>query len=129
MQSQSESDRLNHDLSPNFKVREFICRCCGKEGIKDDLVFHLQMAHDLLPAHSVMIIASGYRCEKHNRESGGIEGSAHIQGLAADIKCRDSSQRFLLINALIKVGFKRIGIYDGFVHADLDAHKPQKVIW
>ena len=129
MQTQAESDYLNRKLSDNFRVREFICPCCGAEGIKDDLVFHLQMAHDLLPAHSVMIITSGYRCEKHNRESGGIEGSAHIEGLAADIKCENSSYRFLLVNALIKVGFKRIGIYDDFLHCDLDEHKPQKVIW
>ncbi len=129
MQTQNESYRLNHNLSANFKVREFICPCCGAEGIKDNLVFHLQMAHDLLPTHRVMIITSGYRCEEHNKEVGGIEDSAHKKGLAADIKCEDSSYRFLLVNALIKVGFKRIGRYDNFIHCDLDESKPQKVMW
>ncbi len=128
-QSQAESDHLNRKLSPDFRAREFICFCCKKEGIKDDLVFHLQMAHDLLPVHRVMIITSGYRCEAHNREVDGVEDSAHMKGLAADIKCEDSSYRFLLITALMKVGFKRIGIYNSFIHCDLDETKDQKVMW
>lgn len=129
MQTQTESDRLNHNISLNFKVREFICFCCGAEGIKDDLVFHLQQAHDLLPVHRAMIITSGYRCEKHNKEVGGIEGSAHIKGLAADIKYEDARHKFMLVNALMKAGFKRIGIYDSFIHVDLDETKTQKVMW
>jgi len=129
VQTQAESDRLNHNLSLNFKVREFICPCCGEEGVKDDLVFHLQMAHDMLPIHRVMIITSGYRCEKHNKEVGGKETSSHPKGVAADIKCEDSTFRFLLVNALLKVGFKRIGIGKDFIHVDLDGTKDQNVIW
>jgi len=128
-QTQSHSDWMNENIAPNFKRRELLCFCCQKEGIKDDLVFHLQMAHDLLPAHSVMIITSGYRCEAHNKEVGGVEDSAHMKGLAADIKCEDSSYRFLLIAALMKAGFKRIGIYHNFIHCDLDETKDQKVMW
>ncbi len=129
MQTQTESDRLNTNLSANFKVREFICHGCGAEGIKDDLVFHLQKAHDLLPDNSVMIITSGYRCEEHNKEVGGIEDSAHLKGLAADIKVDSSNYRFLLMCALIDAGFKRIGWYDNFIHCDLDTDKPLNVMW
>lgn len=129
MQTQAESDRLNHNISANFKVREFICPCCGEEGIKDDLVFHLQKAHDLLPLKRVMIVTSGYRCEKHNTDVDGVRDSAHMKGLAADIKCNDSSHKFMLIKAFLKVGFKRMGIYNDFIHVDLDETKPQKVIW
>lgn len=129
MQTQAESDRLNHNLSLNFKVREFICPCCHKEGITDELVFHLQLVHDMLPVHRVMIVTSGYRCEEHNKEVKGVENSAHTKGLAADIKYDDSSHKFMLIDAFIKVGFKRIGIYETFIHVDLDTTKPQKVIW
>jgi len=128
-QSQAESDHLNRKLSHDFRAREFICFCCKKEGIKDDMVFHLQMAHDLLPGHRVIIINSAYRCEKHNKEAGGKETSSHIKGLAADIKCDDSSYRFLLISALIKAGFKRVGIGKNFIHVDLDTDKPQNLMW
>jgi len=129
VRTQAEAVNLNRRLATNFTAREFICSCCGAEGIKDDLVFHLQMVRDLLSIHRVMIITSGYRCEKHNREVGGIEGSAHIKGLAADIKYDDVSHKFMLIHAIMKVGFKRIGIYDSFIHVDLDETKAQMVMW
>jgi len=129
IQTQAESNRLNHNLSLDFKVREFLCFCCGKEGIKDDLVFHLQMVHDMLPVHRVMIITSGYRCPAHNKEVDGVEDSPHMKGLAADIKCEDSSHRFMLMKAFFKVGFTRIGVYHDFIHVDLDETKPQKVNW
>ena len=129
MQTQVESNHLNRRLATNFIAREMMCPCCYKEGIKDDLVFHLQMAHDLLPACSVMIITSGYRCEEHNREVGGKETSSHPKGLAADIKCDGSSYRFILVGALLKAGFKRIGIGKDFIHADIDPDKTQNLIW
>lgn len=129
MQTQAESDHLNTNLSNDFKVREFICPCCGEEGIKDELIFRLQAAHDLLPIHRVMVVTSGYRCEKHNKAVGGVGDSAHKKGLAVDIKCEGSSHKWMLIKAFMKAGFKRIGIYDNFIHVDVDISKPQEVIW
>lgn len=126
---QVESDRLNYNLAANFKVREFVCHCCFAEGIKDVLVYHLQNAHDRLPKNRVMIVTSGYRCQAHNKEIGGVENSAHMKGLAADIKFDDAPHKFMLIKAFLNVGFKRIGIYDSFIHVDLDTTKPQNVIW
>ena len=97
----------------------------------DALVVHLQMAHDFLQKHSVIIINSGFRCEKHNKDPkvGGSDTSSHLIGLAADIKCEYSTYRFHLLNALLKAGFKRIGIGKTFIHVDLDEAKPQSVIW
>ena len=125
MQIQVDSDRLNYNLASNFKVREFICHCCGAEGIKDVLVYHLQNAHDRLPKNRVMVVTSGYRCPMHNESIGGVENSAHMKGLAADIKFDDSSHKFMLIKAFLSVGFKRIGIYESFIHVDVDKTKPQ----
>jgi len=87
------------------------------------------MAHELLPAHSVIIITSGYRCEAHNKEVGGKGTSSHLKGLAADIKCDDSGFRFPLVGALLKAGFKRIGMGKDFIHIDLDPDKPKNMIW
>ena len=36
-----------------------------------------------VPVH----INSGCRCEKHNARSGGVKGSKHTKGLAADLSC------------------------------------------
>jgi len=129
LQTQEKSNHLNRNLSKDFKAREFICPCCGAEGIKDLTVFYLQCAHDLLPASMVMIVNSGYRCVKHNTDIGGDPHSSHKKGWAVDIKVNDNGERFLIIMALYRAGFKRIGIADGFIHADIDPDKLQKRIW
>ena len=74
-------------------------------------------------------ISSGYRSKKHNKKVGGVNGSAHVKGLAADIACSNSSDRFTIINALIFVGFHRIGIAEGFIHADVSTDRPGFMVW
>ena len=120
---------LDRQLSPNFQVKEFICPCCGEEGIEIDLVLKLQMARDVLSAGGIIRINSGFRCKKHNKKKGGVEDSAHRKGLAVDIRCDHSSYRFYLLQALSAVGFTRIGIGEDFIHCDRDLEKPQNVMW
>ncbi len=138
MQTQADSDHLNRKLSPNFRAREFICHCCYKEGIKDEVVLKLQFAHEKLPKPNVIIINSGYRCLKHNRspEVGSNDTSSHPKGYAVDIKCTTSRYRFQLLKALIEAGFTRIGIRinkerpeKSFIHADCDPDKDPEVVW
>ena len=74
-------------------------------------------------------INSGYRTIKHNKEEGGKLDSSHLKGLAADIKCTDSRSRFIIITALLEVGFTRIGVAKTFIHVDDDQEKSQDVIW
>ena len=74
-------------------------------------------------------INSGFRTKEHNKKVGGVKSSSHLKGLACDISCVDSRSRFTVINALISVGFHRIGISSSFIHVDLDYDKPQNVIW
>lgn len=74
-------------------------------------------------------ITSGYRTEAQNTEVGGVPGSSHLKGLAADLACSNSSDRFDLLNCLLDVGFNRIGIAGSFIHVDIDKSKPQNVIW
>jgi uncharacterized protein YcbK (DUF882 family) len=74
-------------------------------------------------------ITSGYRTEAHNRNVGGVSGSSHLKGLAVDIACIASSDRYELLYALIKVGFNRIGVAKSFIHVDIDKDKSDNVIW
>ena len=74
------------------------------------------------------IINSAYRSPSHP-ESIKNPTSSHIKGLAVDIKAKDSITRFKVLNALIAVGFNRIGIAGTFIHVDLDLDKSQNVIW
>ena len=83
-----------------------------------------------------MYITSGYRTLAHNEKVGGKMpdadgngGSSHLRGLAVDISCKTSSDRFDLINCLLDVGFNRIGIAGTFIHVDIDSEKAPNVIW
>jgi uncharacterized protein YcbK (DUF882 family) len=74
-------------------------------------------------------INSGYRTEAHNRKVGGVDSSSHIKGLAIDVSCTRSDDRFKMLTALIEVGFNRIGVAGSFIHVDIDKDKSQNVIW
>ena len=74
-------------------------------------------------------INSAYRSPEHNAKIGGKPNSSHLKGLAVDISVTNSRQRFIVLNALLDVGFTRIGIADTFIHVDLDNGKNNEVIW
>jgi zinc D-Ala-D-Ala carboxypeptidase len=74
-------------------------------------------------------INSGYRTPAHNEAVGGTENSSHLKGLAVDISCTNSKDRFDLINCLLDVGFSRIGVAKTFIHADIDPDKSKGVMW
>ena len=74
-------------------------------------------------------INSAYRTPEHNAKIGGKPNSSHLKGLAVDISVTNSRQRFIVLNALLNVGFTRIGIADTFIHVDLDNGKSKDVIW
>ena len=65
-------------------------------------------------------IESGYRCEDHNREVGGVPNSQHVLGTAADITVDDISIDELA-NIAKECGADGVGRYYGlqFVHIDV----------
>lgn len=120
------------DLTQNFSRSEFKCRCgCGLDKIDLDLVDNLQHSRDAtgMPYK----IASGCRCQEHNGVIGGKMNSSHTpraDGLckAADIECTDSHFRYLMVQDLIR-RFRRIEIGPTWIHVDIDAGKPQGVLF
>ena len=74
-------------------------------------------------------IGSGYRTPEHNKKVGGVPASSHMKGMAADISCRDDATRAKIIEALISVGFNRIGVAKTFIHVDNDPEKNANRIW
>ena len=110
-----------------FTRDEFKCPCCGLEYMHQDSLDRLDAARSV--AGIPYYIVSGWRCPAHNWAVGGADGSAHLDGRAADIKTKNSRDRYKIVEACLEVGFNRIGIGDGFVHADDHPNKPQDVIW
>ena len=74
------------------------------------------------------VINSAYRSPEHP-ESIKNPTSSHIKGLAVDIRTTDSRTRYKVLEALIHVGFNRIGIADSFIHVDDDKEKSSNVVW
>ena len=97
-----------------------------EENMNKDFLFVLDEAREF--AGIPFIINSAYRSPNHPL-SVKNPSSSHIKGLAVDIKATDNATRFKIVEALISVGFTRIGIADTFIHVDLDFDKRQNIIW
>ena len=93
----------------------------------DALAQQLQVARDYFG--EPMVFSSGYRCLKLNKAVGGVANSAHTSGMAVDIEFTSEAHAKKLIEALIKAGFKRIGLGWSFIHVDIDMSKPNPACW
>ena len=109
-----------------FKLSEFDDAPGTGKNMKKEFLTKLDKARAI--ADVPFKITSGYRSKETNKRVGGVSTSSHLKGLAADISCKDSSTRQKIVNALIQVGFTRIGIADTFIHCDTDKDK-QDAIW
>jgi len=111
----------------NFGEHEFVCPCCGENKMQNLFLWKLQQARS--EARIRFDIESGYRCKKHNKEVGGKKASDHLFGEGVDILTRNSSCRWKIIEAGIRVGIKRIGIGETFTHLGTRRQNPQLVMW
>jgi len=117
-------------MAKYFSSSEFDCRDnCGLNNIDDRLVRSLDRARE--KAGIPFIIESGSRCPAHNEKVGGKPNSSHLHGLAVDIRALNSTDRFIIIQALTSIGFTRVGVYrdKNIIHADIDESKVQNVMW
>ena len=117
---------------PGFRPYEFTCRCgCGLNNMQAEFMKKLTMARQIARETSNIpfIITSGCRCAVHNRKEGGSSSSDHLTGRGADIRCKSTGDRWIIIDALIKAGFNRIGIAKTFIHAGDEPKNTPNVIW
>ena len=101
-----------------FKEKEFACKCCGqlpplaRENVKALVSEVLDPVREKLGMP--IVVNSGYRCEKHNKDVGGVRNSQHLRGEAADIHCQDNER---LKQLIIENGkFDQLITYPTFLH-------------
>jgi len=109
----------------NFDISEFDCPCCGANKMMEPFLDKLDAIRDAIDVP--FIITSGYRCPLHNKKVGGSATSSHMKGLAGDIACSNSKDRYSMIPPLAIFG--RMGIRKDFIHVDMDDTKPQGMVW
>lgn len=76
-----------------------------------------------------VVCTSGFRTPEENAKVGGVASSSHLKGLAIDLACTDSINRYKIVFTALASGFKRIGIGKTHVHLDIDPDKPQPIIF
>ena len=117
------------DTIIHFKYTEF--------DSPDDVLSGLNMNHYLIRILDCMrdimqlpfIINSGFRTASHNQKINGRNNSAHLKGLAVDIKSLSNRFNFTLIELCISLKISRIGIYESHIHIDCDYSLPHPLIW
>ena len=114
-----------------FKLSEFDSPDLPDSGINMSHDFMLMLVKAREIAKIPFTITSGYRTKEHNKKIGGVENSSHttIPCVACDIYVDNGKNRYIILNALIQAGFRRIGIADNFVHIDIDSNKTSNLIW
>lgn len=112
-----------------FHHSEFDSPDIKNSGILMDNDFILLLNEARKSAGIPFIINSGYRSKSHNKKIGGVKDSSHLKGLAVDIKCINSRDRYIIIKALLDCGFHRIGINKSYIHVDMDESKKHSVSW
>ena len=110
-----------------FTLDEFDCPSHKGSGVNMDSSFLAKLEEAREIAGIPFKITSGYRTKTHNKEVGGVPNSSHLIGVASDIAVSSGSERYTILNALIKAGFKRIGVAKTFIHCDTDPNKPNSV--
>lgn len=110
-----------------FTLDEFDCPSLPNSGKNMDSSFLAKLEQAREIAGIPFKITSGYRTKEHNAEVGGVPNSSHLIGVASDIAVFGGADRYIILSALIKAGFKRIGVAKTFIHCDTDSNKSNSV--
>jgi len=100
---------------------------CSLQDMRQSTMDKLDSARDI--AGIPLVLNSAYRSPAYEKEMNRTGTGAHPERCAVDIKCNTSRNRFLIVEALVMAGFKRIGIAKTFIHADDSETHDQQVIW
>lgn len=124
--NKKEKEELNWDNVKYFRKEEFTCKCGCK---MNNIDLRLIKVLDEIREHfgQACIVTSGCRCSKHNKEVGGVQGSRHVLGKAADIYIKGVSANTLLVytktlvnNGTLRYTYTNNSNMNGVVHIDIE---------
>ena len=115
----------------NFTSREFVCKCgkCEYSHDRPDIIVPtlLVALQELRDKYQrPIVITSGRRCERHNRDVGGKIRSYHLTGLAADICGVDMLELARLAPAI--PAFRYIELHDRYIHVDVGKTRRHRIM-
>ena len=124
-------------ITKNFKLQEFECKCGNcvlpKEKIIEIVVLAivLQKLRDYV--QMPIKINSGYRCNFHNQQVGGVQNSYHMKAKAADISCglfKGSHLRKIVFELMSRDMLPALFVkeYENFIHVDTRYFKPEQIL-
>jgi zinc D-Ala-D-Ala carboxypeptidase len=119
-------NKVNHiKVAEFFHLDEFQCPCCLQVILDPLLLQKLDSLRNKIK--NPIIVTSGYRCTTHNKDVGGVKGSYHLFGMAADVYAPKISLKELLKSAE-EIGFSGIGYYpkSNFLHLDIRPAGPAR---
>ncbi len=108
-----------------FKLEDFNCQETGENEISHEFIHRLDELREA--CGFPFIVVSGYRSKDHSVEARKNKPGTHTQGIAADIAVRGGSQRRLVVDKALELGFSGIGVAKTFVHVDIRETTP--VMW
>lgn len=100
---------------------------CTIEQMSERLLRKLDSARELVGIP--FVLTSAFRSVEHDKSKGRSGNSAHTRGLAVDVRAATGKEKLQVVDAALKVGFKRIGIHKSFIHLDIDDSLPNPTIW
>lgn len=112
-----------------FSPSEFLActPSCSIEDMDEGFLSLLDLARSY--SSVPFILNSAYRSVEWEIGRGRSGTSSHCKGMAVDIRCLSSAERYEIVTCLLRAGFSRIGIYGRYIHVDIDSSKPSNLIF
>ena len=120
-----ELPKVNWDKVRYFGRAEFRCNCNGKycDGFPAEMNHTLIKVADRVRGYfgAEAFVSSGVRCQQHNANVGGVEGSRHLYGKAMDFCIRGKKAAEVLEYVLKQPEISYAYDIDGtYIHMDVE---------
>ena len=113
---------LEFEIVPKLQHSEFRCKCSHEDCTFTMLNHRVSLAFDVIRGiwWSAIGVSSGFRCQRHNKISNGMDNSWHKKGCAIDIFPHNGD--LIGLYKLADKFFDLVILYeeDGFIHCQME---------